>query len=228
MQKTLCSLICSVFLLCLVPSVAFAQAEKVFPEAEMFEGEAVITSPLSETVRSSKPLGEQGGKEFFSKNSLWTEIDPEYFEPSKGDFFMADLENSVGYLIDEHSQKYITFPILSGRRQFASYIGRYYFAETPDQTWTGKERNILGDRVTFAKSGRFIRLYDGEKRTSYGIHGHLYFSTMIARENKYVSYGCVLVSDKIMDLVEKSFYANGGSLKVVTTKNQQAFEFLRK
>ena len=212
MQKTFRSLLCSFVLVLSLPATVFAQTS--FSEAEKFDVESTITSPL--TASASK-----------TRFSAWAQVDSASFESSKGDFFMADLENSIGYLLNENSRNYISFPILSGRRKFSYYLGRYYFAETPDQTWAAKEDNILSDRVTFSKSGRFLRLYEGDKRTSYGIHGHVYFSTMIARENKYVSYGCVLVDDSILDVIEKSFHANGDFLKVTTTKDQRAFDFLR-
>ncbi|MEK7544666.1 MAG: hypothetical protein AAB551_00890 [Patescibacteria group bacterium] len=189
-------------------------AQVPLSEAGKFDVQPTMTTPLTTSTRGAQL-------------HFWTKVDSSSFEPSKGDFFMADLENSVGYLVNDHSRQYVAFPILSGRRQFSYYLGRYYFAETPDQTWAVKEDNILSDRVTFSKSGRFLRLFDGEKRTSYGIHGHLYFSTMIGRENKYVSYGCVLVDDNILTLIEKSFHANNDFLKVTTTKDQRAFDFLR-
>lgn len=142
------------------------------------------------------------------------------FQAEEGDYFVADLKNSAGYLMNDEVKQYASFPILSGQKRSVYYLGRYYFAATPEQTWEVKEKVIQSDRVTFSKSGEFLRLYAGGKRTSYGIHGHKYFENMVATDNKYRSYGCILVADDVLQVVEKSFEANDGSLKVVTTTDE--------
>lgn len=147
----------------------------------------------------------------------WAELAFADFVPSKGDYLNVNLEESIGYLFNDESKEFMTFPVLSGQRRNICYIGRCYYGATPEQDWVVKEMNIQSDRITFSASGKFLRLYEGgETRTSYGIHGHAYFNSMIQRDDKYQSMGCILVADDIMDLLEESFYANDNELRVLT------------
>lgn len=141
------------------------------------------------------------------------------FRAREGDRLVADLQNSVGYLINDVTNYYTSFPLMSGQKRNVCYIGRCYFAGTPAQTWHVQEKNIQGDRVTFGPSGEFLRLYNNGKRTAYGIHGYKYFEQEIDKGTKFLSMGCLLVSDSVLDTIEASFLANGGDLEVITTEN---------
>ena len=154
---------------------------------------------------------------FIEEERGWSYFPTKNFVSSQGDSFKADVANGLGYLVNFESQKFTVFPILSGQRRHLCYIGRCYYGATPEQEWTVKEMNIQYDRITFSESGKFLRLYsNGETRTSYGIHGHAYFDSMIQKDTKFQSMGCILVSDEILDMIEASFHANENSLKVLT------------
>ena len=151
------------------------------------------------------------------KDPMWGRVNVGEFEPADGDYLLADLSRGVGYLANNGNKSFTTFPLLSGQHRYVYYIGRYYYAATPEQKWVVKEMNIQGDRITFSESGRFLRMYaNGETYTSYGIHGHAHFETMIERDSKFQSMGCLLVSDEVMDVLEKSFYANENGMRVLT------------
>lgn len=160
-----------------------------------------------------------------AESSDWNQVELSEYVASKGDYVMADLKNSTGYLLNDETKTYASFPLLSGQKRKVYYLGRSYFAATPEQTWIVRELAIQSDRITFAKSGEFLRLYDGEKRTSYGIHGHKYFDVMMARENKYVSMGCMLVADDVLDIIQNSFEADEKEMKVITTSDETTLPF---
>ena len=90
--------------------------------------------------------------------------------PEAGDRLIVDTEQNVGYLVHE-SGNYTKMKVGSGKRQVVRYIGRVYNATTPEKYWVVKSTHIQGDRITFGKTGRFLRLYkDGDTHTAYGIH----------------------------------------------------------
>jgi hypothetical protein len=151
-----------------------------------------------------------------SETTDWMEVTISEFVPSPGDYVMADTSASIGFLMNDTTKKHAIFPIISGRKKWVTYIGRRYFAETPARTWFVKDMDIKGDRVTFSKSGKFLRLYADGKPTAYGIHGYKYFQNAIEKDQRYISFGCVLVEDEVLEVIQKSFEANDNELKVVT------------
>lgn len=153
-----------------------------------------------------------------NENDIWEMADYNNFKPSYGDYFVVDLENGMGYLVNDAEKNFTFFPLLTGQKRNVCYIGSCYYAATPEKIWTAEEENIQSDRITFDESGKFLRLFDGEKSTHYGIHGHAYFETMIEKDNKFQSMGCILVSDDALNVIEESFVANVDKLKVITTK----------
>lgn len=147
----------------------------------------------------------------------WVHIDINEFVSSNGDHLRVNLEKGIGYLLNYRNKQFTIFPVLSGQRRHLCYIGRCYYGATPEQEWVVREMNIQSDRITFSASGKFLRLYEGgELRTSYGIHGHAYFDSMIQKDTKFQSMGCILVADEVLDVIEKSFHANGDELRVLT------------
>lgn len=160
-----------------------------------------------------------------SEIPTWKQVDIKEFVASKGDYMTVNLEEGIGYLVNDFSLKYARFELLSGVRKYVYYIGRHYYAATPEQTWEVKSKDIKRDRVTFAKSGEFLRLYKEGDPTPYGIHGHKYFQNMLDKGNKFRSMGCIIVADDILDIIEKSYVANDKDLTVVTSKEESNFPF---
>lgn len=141
------------------------------------------------------------------------------FQPSKGDYVLADTKYNVGYIFNDVTGFFTSFPILSGQKRKVCYGGSCYHAATPERTWYVKEKNIQTDRYTFGETGEFLRLYYKGDHTKYGIHGVQYFEDMVNSDNRYRSMGCILVADDVLDLIEESYLANENNLKVVSTKN---------
>ena len=47
------------------------------------------------------------------------------------------------------------------------------------------------------------------------------------RGTKFLSLGCVLVADNVLDLIEESFIANGNTLQMRTTAEVNVSSYLR-
>lgn len=136
--------------------------------------------------------------------------------PEAGDRFLVDTEANMGYLVREDGT-YTSFPVVTGQRRNVYYIGRYYNATTPTRVWEGKELDSKWDRITFGESGRFLRLfYEGED-TAYGIHPYGYEDKMFAEDSRYQSMGCVIVRERVMDVILKTWELNDHNLSVITT-----------
>ncbi len=141
---------------------------------------------------------------------VWTPVYYQDFHPSVGDYFLVDIENALGYLLNESTQYYTVFPIMTGSKR----------TPTPEREWVVLQKNIQPNRVVFSKSGEFFRMFtNGTTRTSYGIHGYGYFDMEIERGTKFLSLGCVLVADDVLDMIENSYLANGESLRMDTKKS---------
>jgi len=154
-----------------------------------------------------------------SASSVSTNLPPipiEEWEAQAGDRFIADTKENMGYLVHEDG-RYAVVTIASGRKKIVRYIGRTYDATTPIARWNVQTKHIQGDRVTFGKSGRFLRLYWNDAYTSYGIHSHAYIKKILASDDRFQSMGCILVDDAVMDILYETFELNGQSLDVVTT-----------
>lgn len=140
----------------------------------------------------------------------------EQWQPRAGDRFIVDTRENVGYIVHE-SGEYTTMKVGSGKQQVVRYIGRVYDATTPERFWVVKSSHIQGDRITFGKTGRFLRLYaDGDTYTSYGIHPTANIDEILASDDRYRSMGCVLVSEAVMDILMETYELNGERLDVVT------------
>ncbi len=137
------------------------------------------------------------------------------YQPSEGDYFLVDIEDAVGYLANDERRVYTSFPIMTGALR----------TPTPEKDWVVKEKNIQRNRVVFAESGEFFRMFldGGETFTHYGIHGYGFFEEEIARGTKYLSLGCVLVADDVLDMIEESYMENGESLRVSTREGVKDF-----
>lgn len=139
------------------------------------------------------------------------------WQAQKGDRFIVDTEANIGYIVHTDGS-FTSTRVGSGKRQIVNYIGKTYNATTPSAKWVVKSKNLYADRITFGKSGRFLRLYqDGKTSTSYGIHATANIDDMLTWEDRYKSMGCVLVSESVLDILEATYKLNGDSLDVVTT-----------
>lgn len=139
------------------------------------------------------------------------------WQPEVGDVLEIDVTTNTGYLTHVSDGFTISFPVATGQKRWVYYIGRRYFAATPEQFWEVRSLDTLSDRYTFGAEGNFLRLYkNGEIRTSYGIHTHYYIDNMLGQDQRYKSMGCILVSERIMDVLEETFRTNGQILKVRT------------
>ncbi|MDD5623681.1 MAG: hypothetical protein PHI23_03155, partial [Candidatus Peribacteraceae bacterium] len=106
----------------------------------------------------------------------------------QGDHLVADTKENTGFLIHPDG-RYISFPIVTGRRSHVCYIGRCYNATTPARQWVVQSRHIKGDHITFGPSGRFLRLYHQGEQTAYGIHEYAYEEQMFGDEIRFKSMG---------------------------------------
>lgn len=153
------------------------------------------------------------------------QVSKQSWNMEQGDRVIIDTHNNEGYLFHEDGE-YLRFPIVSGQRRYVSYIGRYYNASTPNWSWEAKSLDVKGDRITFGPSGRFLRLYKDGQRTAYGLHEHRDEEEMFALEasKRFRSFGCIIVTKDMMDLLVNTFLHNGGSLDVIS---QHGVEDLR-
>ncbi len=130
------------------------------------------------------------------------------FESSEGDYFLVDIDDALGYLVNDDYKTYTVFPIMSGATR----------TPTPEEEWVIKEKNIQPNRTIFGETGEFLRMYknNGDTRTGYGIHNYAFFEEEIENGTKYLSLGCILVAADIHDIIEESYIANGESMKMIT------------
>ncbi len=137
----------------------------------------------------------------------------------KGDSFLVDTDSNIGYLLHLEGG-YTSFPVATGQRRVVRYIGRTYNATTPVASWTSLSEEKKGDRITFGKFGRFLRLSkqedDGLTRTPYGIHSHASAEKMLASLDRYRSMGCIIVSETTLDRIIETFALNNEFLSVKT------------
>lgn len=135
--------------------------------------------------------------------------------PAAGDRVIVDTRENVGYVVRENGA-YTSFPVLTGQRRVVHYIGRTYNAATPEKNWVVKSVDVKGRSMTFGETGTFMRLYDEDGQTAYGIHSHLTFQKMLAEGDRYRSMGCILVSEDVLKMLVATYHANGDVLEVAT------------
>lgn len=135
-----------------------------------------------------------------------------------GDRFLVDTKENQGYLIHTDG-RYIKFPVVTGQNRYVYYLGRSYKATTPTWDWVSTEITVKGDRLTFGKTGRFLRLFkDGDERTAYGIHGYGREEDLFSEENaeRFRSMGCIIVREEMLDIIQEIYELNGNRLEVKT------------
>lgn len=140
-----------------------------------------------------------------------------YWEAQRGDRVIFDTQENIGYIVHENGD-YTSMRIGSGKKKVVSYMKRRYNAETPVGYWQVQSTTIQGDRGIFGKSGLFLRLYyDGDDRTSYGIHATGNINDILARDDRYISMGCILVGDDVLAILHETYKLNGDMLEIATT-----------
>jgi hypothetical protein len=148
------------------------------------------------------------------------------WEPAKGDMFIADTAINVGYIRDKKGN-YAEFKIGSGQKRWVYYIGRSYNAATPDGWWVVKSTKIQSDRWTFGDKGFFMRLsWNGDKDTPYGVHAMANVEEKLAREDRYISMGCIIVGYDVLDMLNRIYVLNGYQLQVVTRRGIEKEHYL--
>jgi hypothetical protein len=135
--------------------------------------------------------------------------------PERGDEMIVDTAENVGYLVHANGD-YTSFEVATGQKRVVRYIGRTYDARTPNHAWVAKSLEKKGDHVTYGISGRFLRLYEDDERTAYGIHPYKFEDKMMSENDRFGSMGCIIVREAIMDIVERTFELNGDALPVTT------------
>lgn len=136
--------------------------------------------------------------------------------PHEGDMLYVDTQENLGYLIHPDGRRFV-FRVATGQKRTVRYIGLTYFAATPEANWLVKSHHIQGDRITYGPEGHFLRMYkDAAEYSHYGIHTHASADSMLQEKDRYASMGCVIVSESILDLLERTYVLNGNQLSVVT------------
>ncbi len=134
-----------------------------------------------------------------------------------GDSLIVDTKMNEGYLVHQDGG-YLAFPVVTGQRRVVRYIGRTYNAATPTGSWSTLSKETKGDHITFGRNGTFFRLFrDKDDETAYGIHSHAYADTMLAKEERFRSMGCIIVSEQILEVIGLTFELSGQKMAVVTT-----------
>ncbi|NIA01951.1 MAG: hypothetical protein GWP15_01060 [Nitrospirae bacterium] len=152
-------------------------------------------------------------------SSSWDLSRYDNFVVSEGDYFLVDIDDAFGYLINDDNKTYTVFPVMTGALR----------TPTPENEWIIKEKNIQSNRVIFGKTGEFLRMYldDGNTRTGYGIHGYGYFAEEIEKGTKFLTLGCILVADNIHDLLEESYLINNENMRVITTNEVNLSSYIK-
>ncbi len=143
----------------------------------------------------------------------------EQWVPAQEDRFIADTEANRGYIVHTDGS-YTDFTIGSGKQQNVRYAGMHYNAATPDEIWTVKSTTIQKDKAMFGKTGLFLRLSynDGKTESHYGIHSTGNINDLLAADDRYKSYGCILVSDAVLDVLTQTYLLNDKHLEVATVR----------
>ncbi|MEK7218244.1 MAG: L,D-transpeptidase [Patescibacteria group bacterium] len=142
------------------------------------------------------------------------EVPLEQWMPWSGDRLMVNTKENIGYLVHVDGT-FTSFPVATGQRRTVRYIGMTYFAATPERTWKVESLENKGKSVTFGATGRFLRLTYGKEKTKYGIHGHRDIAVMLGSDDRYRSMGCILVSEEVLNVLERTFN-DVGAFDVIT------------
>lgn len=173
----------------------------------------------SSVVEASEDIGEGTGVELEQSTwspSLYVSGQVELWIPRSGDRFEVDIGSNLGRLIHEDGEA-VEFEVVTGVQRVVQYAGRRYLATTPVANWVVRETVIKGDRWTFGKTGRFIRMYkNGTEYTPYGIHPFGNEDRMFRVPGRYGSMGCIILREAMVNIIQETIRVNGGEMKVRT------------
>ena len=151
-----------------------------------------------------------------AQNAQAKAVSIDAFTPQKGMKVYADTKDNFIYL-ENPNGTYARDYSGSGKNETVYYMKKKYLATTPVGYWAAKSTTIQTDRRTFGKTGMFLRLYwDGETRTSYGIHSVSNIEELLGKDDRFASMGCLLVYDDTLNIIKKAYDLNGGTLEVFT------------
>ena len=176
---------------------------------------------LSEDASGEPGQSQQDQIDTSAGNAQWSvpsseTTDLESWAPQKGDVFEVNVQTNIGHLYHPDGST-LEFEVVTGVRRVVRYIGMRYFAGTPATDWVAQNMQIKKDRITFGKSGRFIRLFKhGTDSTAYGIHSFGREDAMFKVPGRYGSMGCIIVRESVMDIIQKTLELNDGKLSVRT------------
>ncbi len=162
------------------------------------------------------------GVGLFAPAALAAEVPVAIWEPEAMDRLYVDVTDNVGYIVHENSD-YIRFPVATGLQKEIYWLHKRYYAGTPIRSWTVSEKTTQTDRVMFGKTGRFFRLNVNGTDTNYGIHGFAYFQKWLKEDDRHRSYGCIVMSEEMLDIVEATYNKAGKTLSVTTMLSSEQF-----
>lgn len=166
-------------------------------------------------------------------------IAPEY-EPTntaewvmqKGDWIIANVEdNTLQFVREDYSDISravdIGSGINNGKKMY--YLGMLYNPATPaPQVWEvlgSTQQNwpaVFGSKES--NEQLFLRLFrvEGEQRiySHYGIHTTPEIETILAEQNGFGSWGCLLTRYDLLKDIESLYHLNEEVIRVVTTKQE--------
>lgn len=150
------------------------------------------------------------------------EVPADTWVPEATDRIYVDVTDNVGYIVHENND-YIRFLVATGLQKEIYWVRKRYYAATPVDSWTVSEKVTQNDRVMFGKTGRFFRLNVNGTDTNYGIHGYAYFDKWLKEEDRHRSYGCIIMSEEHLDIVEATYKKAGRTLSVTTMESSEEF-----
>lgn len=149
--------------------------------------------------------------------SVPTSLAAEVWQPDFGDQLYVDTSANIGYLVHQNGD-FVSFPVATGTRRTVRFLGQRYFAATPNTRWAAKGFTVQKDRSLYGSTGRFLRLYrEGLSKTLYGIHAHADFDTWTREGNRHKSFGCIVVSENVLEAILATYELNGNQLEVTTS-----------
>jgi hypothetical protein len=144
----------------------------------------------------------------------------------EGDFVVVDVAKNKGYLMRSDLSSAISFPVATGERRKRMFRDFVYFAGTPEQEWHVKSLSYLPRGATYGEHGKFLRLYDENGKTHYGIHTVYPEQEMFSMTDRYKSWGCIIVRDAMFSVLEEVFEVNEeDGMRVITIGEASEFPF---
>ena len=144
--------------------------------------------------------------------------------PLKGDFVVVDVTDNIGYLVRKNLREGTAFLVATGQQRTVYYKDMFYYGATPEKEWFVESLEYQAKGPTFGKHGKFLRLYDDGESTYYGIHTVWDEKEMFSFTNRHRSWGCILVRDNILSLLEDVFEVSGDEgMRVITVSDISEF-----